>query len=178
MTMKARGPPLLLLLFKTRQRHIYRKRYSCKPPASQSNSIISFPHPMVLSFEPLNNGSTSLLPPCAVGGEEGQQLLPTMTDYRPYSVGFQQEEEDEEDEEEGDDDEGEGPPSLTAAFQSVENRPILKLCAAYLLMYLLISVIAFSFIFEKWTIVDSLYFAVSTFTTCGYGDLERKSTNA
>ena len=31
--------------------------------------------------------------------------------------------------------------------------------------------VAFSFIFEKWTIIDSLYFSVVTFTTVGYGDL-------
>lgn len=70
------------------------------------------------------------------------------------------------------DEEDEGPPSLTAAFSSMENRPILKLCAMYMAIYLGVAVIAFSFVFEKWTIIDSLYFAVSTFTTCGYGDKE------
>jgi potassium channel subfamily K len=37
--------------------------------------------------------------------------------------------------------------------------------------YLLISIIAFSFVFEHWTIIDSMYFAVVTFTTTGYGDI-------
>jgi hypothetical protein len=36
---------------------------------------------------------------------------------------------------------------------------------------LLIGVIAFSFVFEPWTVIDSLYFSVVTFTTVGYGDL-------
>jgi uncharacterized membrane protein YccC len=39
-----------------------------------------------------------------------------------------------------------------------------------LAVYLLISIIAFSFVFERWTIIDSMYFAVVTFTTIGYGD--------
>jgi hypothetical protein len=46
----------------------------------------------------------------------------------------------------------------------------LKLCAIYLAIYLAIAIVAFSHIFEKWSIIDSIYFAVSTFTTCGYGD--------
>ena len=31
--------------------------------------------------------------------------------------------------------------------------------------------VSFSYIFEEWTVVDSLYFSVVTFTTVGYGDL-------
>ena len=44
-------------------------------------------------------------------------------------------------------------------------------CFLALAAYLLISIIAFSFIFEHWTVIDSMYFAVVTFTTTGYGDI-------
>jgi hypothetical protein len=44
-------------------------------------------------------------------------------------------------------------------------------CFLALAAYLLISIIAFSFVFEHWTIIDSMYFAVVTFTTTGYGDI-------
>ena len=37
-----------------------------------------------------------------------------------------------------------------------------KECAMGIFAYLVVSVVAFSFIFEKWPIVDSLYFAVVT----------------
>ena len=37
--------------------------------------------------------------------------------------------------------------------------------------YLGLSALAFSFFFERWSIIDSAYFAVVTFTACGYGDL-------
>jgi hypothetical protein len=40
-------------------------------------------------------------------------------------------------------------------------------CFLALLAYLAISVIAFSFVFEQWSMVDSMYFAVVTFTTIG-----------
>lgn len=48
----------------------------------------------------------------------------------------------------------------------------IKFAILYALGYLALSVGAFSFVFEpSWTIIDSLYFAVGTFTTVGYGDL-------
>lgn len=53
-------------------------------------------------------------------------------------------------------------PSLTGAFQSLENRKIILHCFLFLLIYLTIAVVAYSFVLEKWTIIDSLYFAVST----------------
>lgn len=53
-------------------------------------------------------------------------------------------------------------PSLTGAFQNLENRQIIMNCLFYLAVYMTIAVIAYSFVFEKWTIIDSLYFAVAT----------------
>jgi hypothetical protein len=44
-------------------------------------------------------------------------------------------------------------------------------CVIAFLLYLLLSVIAYSFFFEGWPVIDSLYFAVVTFTTIGYGDI-------
>lgn len=38
-------------------------------------------------------------------------------------------------------------------------------------MYMTLGVLAFTFVFEDWPIIDSLYFSVVLFTTCGYGDL-------
>lgn len=42
-------------------------------------------------------------------------------------------------------------------------------CFLVLLAYLAISVIAYSFVFEQWSVIDSMYFAVVTLTTIGYG---------
>jgi hypothetical protein len=44
-------------------------------------------------------------------------------------------------------------------------------CLVAIACYLGLSALAFSLIFEHWTIIDSAYFAVVTFTACGYGDL-------
>eukprot|EP00978_Attheya_sp_CCMP212_P015584 scaffold40119_cov38-Attheya_sp.AAC.1 len=63
-------------------------------------------------------------------------------------------------------------PSLTSEFSPSEaDMEVLKLCLFCTSIYMGVSVVAFSFVFEKWTIIDSVYFAVSTFTTCGYGNL-------
>ena len=94
----------------------------------------------------------------------------------PYDDNDDDDDDKDAEEEEEDDDDDEGPPSLTEAFQSIENRPILRLCAWYLTLYLVVAVVAFSYVFERWTVIDSLFFAVSTFTTCGYGDLEPSTT--
>jgi hypothetical protein len=53
-------------------------------------------------------------------------------------------------------------PSLTGAFRSLENRSIVLNCFLYLIIYMTIAVVAYSFVLEKWTIIDSLYFAVAT----------------
>ncbi|GMI05982.1 hypothetical protein TrRE_jg7585, partial [Triparma retinervis] len=51
------------------------------------------------------------------------------------------------------------------------SRSTLWLCSVMILSYLFVGMISFSYIFEPWTPVDSLYFSVVTFTTVGYGDL-------
>lgn len=43
-------------------------------------------------------------------------------------------------------------------------------CLAVMVVYMLMSVMAFSFLFDNWTLVDSMYFALVTCTTIGYGD--------
>lgn len=40
-----------------------------------------------------------------------------------------------------------------------------------LAIYLTLAIFAYSYWFEQWPIIDSLYFAVCTFTTIGYGDV-------
>lgn len=48
----------------------------------------------------------------------------------------------------------------------------LWICILAIGIYIILSVICFSFVLEKhWTLIDSSYFAVVTFTTIGYGDM-------
>jgi hypothetical protein len=58
-------------------------------------------------------------------------------------------------------------PSLTLGDFSETTLDVFYLCTVYLSTYIFIAVMAFSFVFEKWSIIDSVYFAVSTFTTVG-----------
>ena len=45
-------------------------------------------------------------------------------------------------------------------------------CVLAILLYVGVAIVAFSFVFSsQWTIIDSVYFAVVTFTTIGYGDI-------
>jgi hypothetical protein len=44
-------------------------------------------------------------------------------------------------------------------------------CLLAIFAYIAIAVLAFSFVFDHWTIIDSAYFAVVTFSTIGFGDL-------
>ena len=45
-------------------------------------------------------------------------------------------------------------------------------CLSAIALYLAVSVAMYTFVLEpQWTIIDSCYFAVTTFTTLGYGDL-------
>jgi len=47
----------------------------------------------------------------------------------------------------------------------------LWVCIVSIVIYLAVGSISYSYVFENWTIVDSLYFSMVTFTTVGYGDL-------
>lgn len=49
-------------------------------------------------------------------------------------------------------------------------------CLVALGLHILVAIIAFSFIFEGWTVIDSIYFAVTTFFTIGFGDLYPQSS--
>jgi Ion channel len=62
--------------------------------------------------------------------------------------------------------------SLTAGFQKfASSNKALLLLRTQVLIYLALSIICFSFLFEDWSVIDSLYFATVLFTTIGYGDL-------
>lgn len=45
----------------------------------------------------------------------------------------------------------------------------------FVAIYMFAGIVAYSFLFEDWDIVDSLYFSMVTFTTVGYGDLSPES---
>ena len=64
-------------------------------------------------------------------------------------------------------------PSLTIDFGlfafSSSQRDIMWY-SLYCFLYISLAVVAFSFLFERWSIVDSIYFATTTFTTTGFGD--------
>jgi hypothetical protein len=64
-------------------------------------------------------------------------------------------------------DEEEDRPSLTSNFEVDSDLAVLRLCGVYAALYVLMAVVAFSFVFEHWSIIDSMYFAVATFTTVG-----------
>ena len=58
--------------------------------------------------------------------------------------------------------------SFSLSFdKSLHKNRILKRCLLAMLVYMGVGVASFSRIFEKWPIVDSLYFSVVTFTTVG-----------
>ena len=64
-------------------------------------------------------------------------------------------------------------PNLTRDYNEEQRIwDLLKSWLPYLAIYAGMAVIAYSYVFEHWSIVDSIYFAVATFTTVGYGDLE------
>lgn len=44
-------------------------------------------------------------------------------------------------------------------------------CLLAIAAYMAVAVIAFSFLLENWSVIDSIYFSVVTFTTVGFGDL-------
>lgn len=43
----------------------------------------------------------------------------------------------------------------------------LRLCLLHLALYYGLAVLAFSFVFEQWKVIDSVYFSTATFTTVG-----------
>jgi len=51
----------------------------------------------------------------------------------------------------------------------------MKECLLVIVGYLLLGIIAYSYVFEEWPIIDSIYFSVVTFTTVGYGDIYPES---
>lgn len=62
--------------------------------------------------------------------------------------------------------------SFSQGYQSFEHSgKALRLCLYHLVVYFLLAAGAYSYVFEKWPLVDSIYFATVTFTTIGYGDL-------
>ena len=67
-----------------------------------------------------------------------------------------------------DDDDDSDFPSLTSVFNPDEmDGNVLRMCLTCVAVYLAVAVVAYSFVLEHWTIIDALYFAVSTFTTVG-----------
>lgn len=64
------------------------------------------------------------------------------------------------------------PPSLSGGFEGFErSSTAIKLCIFHVICYYLAAVLCFSFLFEKWTVINSIYFATVLFLTIGYGDL-------
>lgn len=51
-------------------------------------------------------------------------------------------------------------------------------CFLAVLLYLAVAVMAFSFVFDHFSVIDAMYFAVVTFTTIGYGDLTPTNNGA
>jgi hypothetical protein len=84
----------------------------------------------------------------------------------------------------------EGPYSLSSSVRTIEERRRQAIenfqkgstfspqhCLLAIFLYLIVAVFMFCFVLEpQWTVIDSCYFAVSTFTTLGYGDLSPTST--
>jgi hypothetical protein len=63
-------------------------------------------------------------------------------------------------------------PSLSGTYEGFEQSfTAFQLCIFHVICYYIIAVLCFSYFFENWTIIDSLYFATVLFTTIGFGDL-------
>jgi len=57
----------------------------------------------------------------------------------------------------------------------LSTKNIMIKCIAGLLIFFVMGAIAYSYVFEHWTLIDSFYFMVTTFSTVGYGDLTTSS---
>jgi len=71
---------------------------------------------------------------------------------------------------------GEKYSSICASFDDLvtfeHSSKALVNCFIAFFIYLAIGAVTFSYILsDKWPVIDSMYFAVATFTTCGYGDV-------
>lgn len=108
--------------------------------------------------------------------EDSQEACRRQQSWRSSSTD-RTEDEDEETakggggEEEAEDDDM---PSLTSGFIEIDGSDweTIRYGVILTLTYLAVAVVAFSVVFERWSIIDACYFAVATFTTVGYGDLQ------
>lgn len=67
---------------------------------------------------------------------------------------------------------GSATPSLTSRFRGFsQSMGAVHLCLFHATIYYLAAVVGFSYLFEDFAVIDSLYLASVTFTTIGYGDL-------
>jgi hypothetical protein len=63
--------------------------------------------------------------------------------------------------------------SLTGEFEDfAHSLGAWRVCLFHAAIYYAAAVLGFSFLVERWSIIDSLYLATVIFTTIGYGDLE------
>jgi potassium channel subfamily K, other eukaryote len=120
------------------------------------------------------------VPPNQHQGEERQALCRKQQSCKSSSRRTDRLLEDDEEtaktaeEEEDDDDPDDSLPSLTSQFvESIgSDWETIRYGVILTLTYLVVAVFAFSVVFEHWSIIDACYFAVATFTTVGYGDLQ------
>lgn len=115
----------------------------------------------------LGNESENSLEPAATGGagavlvgrhsNEGSRLVPRRIAHRRSSSWWRK---------------SESTPSLTSDFENYSHsQSAFWLCLAHGSAYYLAAVLGYHLLFDDISLVDSLYFATSLFTTVGYGDI-------
>jgi hypothetical protein len=63
-------------------------------------------------------------------------------------------------------------PSFTGGFETFSQTSIAqRRCIVHVIIYYAAAVLGFSFLVEKWTIIDSMYYATVLGCTIGFGDL-------